>query len=162
MTPLLLYSVNPYLKYFIHQKYRGDVHFVWCSEHFDSRKLGGYSPGSNIGASSNPAVLYERLKQAVESEDEGDLKLSEQKTGLKSLAVDWNNTGKITLDEMEEIIYTIDYAHFKQWRPLLYVIPRALVDSRLIPVSRKNRASLGMEFRIENLRSSEFEVIEPC
>ena len=75
MSSLLLYSVNPYLKYHIHQKYRGDTHFVWCSEYFDSRKLGGFSAGSLIPPSSNPGSLYEDLKEAVESEDEGNLKI---------------------------------------------------------------------------------------
>jgi len=161
MPPLLLYSVNPYLKYFIHQKYRGDVHFVWCSEYFDSKKVGAYSPGSVIPPSSNPASLYERLKEAAESEDEGDLKIIQQKNALKSLAIDWEKAGQITTVEKEDIIVSIDEGHFKQWRPLIYLIPRTLVDSRLIAVSRPNRASLGMEFQIPDLKGSEFEVIQP-
>ena len=161
MPPPLLYSVNVYLKYFIHQKYRGDTHFVWCSEYFDSRKVAGYSPSSMIPPSSNPASLYERMKEAAESEDEGDPKIAFQKTSLKQLAVEWEMAGHISTDEMQEIVYTVDNGHFKQWQPLIYVIPRALVESRLIPVSRKNRASLGMEFQIQDLRGSEFDVIQP-
>jgi len=161
MPPLLLYSVNPYLKYYIHQKYRGDIHFVWCSEHFDSRKVGGSSSGSMIPPSSNPASLYEDLKEAVDSEDEGNLKIIQQKNSLKSLAIDWETAGQITTAEKEEIILSIDKGYFKQWHPLIYVIPRALVDSRLIHVSRPSRASLGMEFQIHDLKGSEFDVIQP-
>lgn len=152
MPPLLLYSVNPYFKYYIHQKYRGDVHFVWCSEYFDSRKLSSYSAGSVIPPSSNPASPYENLRDAVESEDEGDLKIIQQKNSLKSLAIDWEKGGQITTAEKEEILVSVDKGHFKQWRPLIYLIPRALVESRLIPVPRPSRASLGMEFQIHDLK----------
>jgi hypothetical protein len=101
------------------------------------------------------------MKEAADSEDEGDPKIIQQKTALKSLAVDWEKTGQITTPEMNEIFYTIENGHFKQWRPLLYVIPRAPVDSRLIDVPRKSRASLGMEFQIHDLKGSEFDIIEP-
>ena len=161
MPPLLLYSVNPYLKYFIHQKYRGDIHFVWCSEYYDSRKVAGYSPASMIPPSSNPASLYERMKEAADREDEGDPKIILQKGALRALAVDWERDGQITTLEKEEIIVSIDEGHFKQWRPLLYLIPRAPVEARLITVTRASRASLGMEFQISDLKGSEFEIIEP-
>jgi hypothetical protein len=161
MPHLLLYSVNPYLKYYIHQKYRGDMHFVWCSEYFDSRKVGAYSGGSVIPPSSNPASLYKQLKDAAESEDEGHLKIIQQKNILKSFAVDWEKAGQITGFEREEIIDSIDGGRFNQWRPLIYLIPRVLVDSRLISVPRPRRASLGMEYQIHDLKGSEFEIIQP-
>lgn len=160
MPPPLLYSVNPFFKYYVHQKYRGDIHFVWCSEYFDSRKVSAYSHGPAIPPSSNPASLYESYKAAVENEDEGDLKIIQQKNSLKSLAIDWERTGQITTAEKEEIIVSIDKGHFKQWRPLIYIIPRPVDPSRLIHVPRPSRASLGMEFQIRDLKGSEFDVIE--
>ena len=161
MPPPLLYSVNCYFKYQVHKKYRRDTHFVWCSEYFDSRKLDAYSLGSLIPPSSNPASLYEQLKAAAENEDEGDLKIIQQKSGLKSFAQEWEESGEITSAEKEEIIVSVDRGHFKLWLPLIYLIPRVLVEPRLIPVERAGRASTGMEFQIHDLKGSEFDVIQP-
>jgi hypothetical protein len=46
------------------------------------------------------------------------------------------------------------------WRPLVYVIPRNLVEARLKPVHLKQRASFGLEFLVEDLKRNEFDIIE--
>jgi hypothetical protein len=48
------------------------------------------------------------MKEAADSEDEGDPKIIQQKTALRSLAVDWEKTGQITTSEMNEILYTVE------------------------------------------------------
>jgi hypothetical protein len=51
-------------------------------------------------------------------------------------------------------------ATFDDWRPLLYIIPRSLVETRLKVVPIHKRASFGDEFIVEDLRRSEFDLIE--
>jgi len=51
-------------------------------------------------------------------------------------------------------------ATFDDWRPLLYIIPRDLVASRLKVVPIHKRASFGDEFIVEDLKRGEFDVIE--
>jgi hypothetical protein len=65
MSGPVLYSTNVFLKFHIQEQYRGDIHYVWCSENFDSRKLSAYSSGSLVPPSSNPADIYRQLQQDV-------------------------------------------------------------------------------------------------
>jgi len=46
------------------------------------------------------------------------------------------------------------------WRPLLYVIPRAIVASRLQAVPACRRAGRGDEYVMSDLKGSEFDIIE--
>ncbi|MFJ2988312.1 hypothetical protein ACIPF8_10625 [Collimonas sp. NPDC087041] len=52
------------------------------------------------------------------------------------------------------------HAEFPLWRPLVYVIPRALVEAKLRLVAPASRASIGKEYIIENLGRNEFDIIE--
>jgi hypothetical protein len=160
MPPPLLYSTNVFLKLLIQERFRGDVHYAWCSESFDSSTLPRYSLSSQVAPSSNPADIYRELKNAVQRKDQHSYKINEQKLSLKKLAIDWEATGEIGSDEKEEIVYRVDNAAFDDWRPLIYIIPRALVLSRIQAVPPNNRASFGPEYIVPDLRRSEFDVIE--
>lgn len=159
MQPLL-YSTNVLLKLLIQERFRNDVHYIWCSENFDSAALSRYSFSSNVAPSSNPADIYRELKTAVQRSDQHCHKINEQKLSLKNLALIWQTNGEISADEKDEIIYMVDNASFDQWRPLIYVTPRALVESRLQIVPPDKRASLGIEYIIPDLQRSEFGIIE--
>ncbi len=74
--------------------------------------------------------------------------------------MDWANKGEITADEKEEIILLADDNDPLYWRPLVYVIPRSLVEVKLKPVALGRRASFGNEFIIDNLIRTEFDIIE--
>ena len=156
---LLLYSTNVYLKFLIHKQYRNNKHYVWCSETFDARKLGAYS-GFPAAPSSDPADIYRRLKEDVSRNDVNSAKISEQKASFKSLAIEWQQKGEISEDQMNEIVYMADEAPFEHWRPLVYVIPRAPVESRLQVVAMARRASFAPEHIIPDLDGSEFDIIE--
>lgn len=157
----LLYSTNTFLKYYINSKYRADVHYVWCSEYFDSAKAPVYSPGSLTPPTSNPIDIYRDLLKAVASADSHNPKILEQRLSLVQRAIDWELTGKITANERDEIIYIVeDRLFFNYWRPLLYVIPRAKVVKRLQDVPPSKRAGLGNEYIIPDLKGSEFDRIE--
>ena len=131
MTSPLLYSTNVFLKLIIQEQFRGDVHYVWCSESFDSTSRTKYSIGSLIAPSSNPADIYRELKNAVQRSDRHCHKISEQSVSLKKLALDWEAAGEISTYDKDEIIYRIDNASFAEWRPLVYIIPRAAVHLRI-------------------------------
>src|SRR5688572_10791729 len=150
MSSPVLYSVNCYLKFYIQEKYWGNQHYVWVSDSFDSRSA----------PTSNPKDIYNALKFAVEEEDEHDYKIAEQKSLIIARAIEWEAADKITKFDKDEIIFSAENGAFKQWRPLIYVIPREPVASKIETVPRKSRAGLAPEYRIANLNRSEFDVIE--
>jgi len=76
-------------------------------------------------------------------------------------AIEWEAAGKITTFDKDEIIFSAQNGAFRQWRPLIYVIPREPVAARIETVPRKDRAGLNLEYRIANLKRSEFDIIEP-
>jgi hypothetical protein len=160
MPPPLLYSTNVFLKFLIQQKFRNDEHYVWCSDSFDATTGAKYSASSLAAPSSNPAEIYKQLKSEVQNKERHSYKINAQKASLTSLAIDWEGNGVISPDNKDEIVFMIMNATFDDWRPLLYIIPRALVESRLKMVPIHKRASFGDEFIVEDLRRDEFDVIE--
>lgn len=162
MGAQLLYSTNVWLKYAIQQKYRKDVHYVWCSELFDSAKASTYSLGSLVPPSSNPADIYRALKRDVQGQDRHSEKIAKQRGTLASLAVEWAAAGEITNDEKEEIVYMVKTASFEMWRPLLYLIARGgdIVPPRLELIAPEKRAGHGPEYVIRDLKGTEFEIVE--
>jgi hypothetical protein len=77
------------------------------------------------------------------------------------MAVKWRTDGKINVDAEQEIVLLVDRADIRQWRPLIYVIQRDKVAERLRRVPLADRASLEMEYILEDLRPEEFDVIGP-
>lgn len=158
MSSPLLYSTNPAIKLYIQEMWRNDVHHVWCSEYFDRDKVSPYSIGSLVGASSNPADIYRELKSA--RGDRGSQRIKAHKAMLTGLATTWAAGGEISDDDRDDIIALVDTADSQYWRPLLYVIPRAPVDSRLILQRMTVRSGAGKEYVLGDLQRSEFHVIE--
>jgi len=160
MSGYLLYSTNVFLKLLIQERYRSDIHYVWCSESFDSGIASKYSIGSLIPPSSNPADIYRELNRDVKSCDMHSNKIAQQKGSFKSLAVDWELKGEISIADRDEIITMVDTVSFDYWRPLIYIIPHVKVRKRLEPVELTKRAGLGSEFIIKDLKRNEFDLIE--
>jgi len=162
MSSHLLYSANPYMKFFINENFRNGKHYIWFSENFDSGALGPYMPGSMVPATSNPKDIYVDLKKAVDKPDTHNAKINEQISGLTALAVKWESAGEITSDQKDDIIFIVNEGKFfNYWRPLLYVLPKVLVDPpRIKKVQMASCAGLGNEYIIEDLRRDEFGVIE--
>jgi hypothetical protein len=100
------------------------------------------------------------LKNAVERKDQHSYKINEQKVSLKNLAITWEASGEISTSDKEEIIYRVDNASLADWRPLIYLIPRVLVETRIQLVPPDRRASFGPEYIIADLKRSEFDIIE--
>lgn len=158
---MILYSTNVLLKFHIQQMYFNNIHYVWCSEAFDSTKLAAYTPGNMVAPSSNPVDIYRQLKNDVTRKDRHSYKINEQQTSLKSLATRSHASGLITEEIKEEIFYKVDNATFEDWTPLIYIIPKQPVIGRIKLVPIAKRASNGLEYIIEDLNTSEFDVIEP-
>lgn len=156
--PLFLYSTNVFMKFLIQERYQKGKHYVWCSEYFDPTKHGSYGGAYGIPASSSPAGLYLRYKQ-----DRGDTHsylINEQKAGIKKRAIDWFQEGQITQADLEDIIFMVDKNREDDWRPVIYVIHRGLVEPRLKQAPAKKSAGTGLEYIIEDLARHEFDMIE--
>lgn len=162
MPGCVLYSTNVYLKYYIHKHFYDDIHYVWCSELFDATKAGAYTASSHNPPTSNPADIYRDLKQAVARGDRHNDKIKKQILTLKGRASKSRKDGRITDDQKKKIHYLISNCEFEMWRPLIYIIPYQLVaGKKLIEVPIQKRANpAGMEYIIEDLQGSEFDVIE--
>jgi hypothetical protein len=116
----------------------------------------------NVPPSSNPGEIFERLRAAtIERTDWHEPYIPGWKLKIQELAINWQRDGRITNEEQEEIMLLLERADIGQWRPLIYIIRRELVESRLIRVHLRDRASLEMEYKIEDLQPHEFDVIGP-
>ncbi|HXB24912.1 MAG TPA: hypothetical protein VNV25_09295 [Gemmatimonadaceae bacterium] len=157
----LLYSVNPRIKYHFVEKYGGGVHWIWCSETFDSGAAASLSPLASIPPSSNPKDLYQRLKSDANRRDRGSALIDQKRTSLINSVVRWHTDGQIDDAGKVEALATIDLVDSYEWRPLLYLIPRMGLGARLVVVPPGMRASpLGCEYQIHDLGKEEFDAIE--
>jgi hypothetical protein len=158
MAGPLLYSTNVFLKYQIQKQYFGDIHYVWCSEVFDWSTHG--SVGSMVGASSNPADIYRQLKNAIKTKDSHDWKINQQKTSMVARFEKLHNLGTINDQTKDDLLYILKNATFPDFEPLIYIIPRVMVSTKLQVVPANLRASLfGIEYIITDLLGDEFDFV---
>ena len=69
--------------------------------------------------------------------------------------------GEISQEVFDEINLVVDQSELRDCRPLLYVIPRERIEDKLSHVEVGQRAHpLSVEYIVENLHSSEFDLIE--
>lgn len=160
-SPLLLWSTNPRLKYFIHQRFYDDVHYVWCSATFEAAVQNKYVLGSLQPPSSDPKSIYRTLRAACDGRDDHDPKIDAVKKSLLAVASKNHSNGSMSKDDLTELAAIVNTATYRDWEPLIYVIPYQAVSSRVVNVPREERASHAPEFRITDLKRSEFEIIEP-
>lgn len=162
MPAAMLYSVNPYYAVDVSRRYRKQMYFAWCSEYFSSNQQAGDAPSSGIAASSDPMTIYEQLDRAVHSEDRHDSRIKGYKKTFARLADIWLSKKEITVQERDEIRAACRQPSWRMWRPLLFTIPRAPIDTSgrlsLVPVSR--RAGPGNEYTVSGLLPHEFDIIE--
>ena len=158
----IVYSTNPFLSYEVGCRFRGDTHVVWCSEVFDPRTTSSSAPGSMIAPSSSPRSLAQKLAADVRGEDTHSDLISRYRRKFKSLATSWYADGSFTDEQAKELRELATRRSFRIWRPLVYIIPRAPLEStgRLQSVPPRQRAGHGPEFRIFDLLTTEFDVIE--
>ncbi len=157
----IFYSTNSYLAYQINENFYNGIHFVWCSPVFDSSALAKFDIRKNIPPSSNPYKIYLSLKEDVENNDLHSSKIDSNKKGIKAGASIMLNKGLISEHEFAMIIRTVDTSSLKDYRPVLYLIPKTLVNQKLEVVDVDEKANpLSVEYRILDLTREEFEIIE--
>jgi hypothetical protein len=157
--PILLYSVNTWLAYLIAQRYYKGNHFVWCTPCFDPRML----PNNDVTVppTSTPLQIYRNLYEEVRRRDRHSLKINSNRNSILKGARVNRTKGVITLKEEREIGLIVKSAELGDFRPLLYVVPFALVSTLIKKVPIKDRAHpLSEEYQIESLPRHCFDVIE--
>ena len=149
---IFLYSTNPFFTHHLVQKYNGDKHNVWCSDKYD--------PGG--ARSSSPCELFISLQKDCENEDTHSDLINRYKKTFRKLVASWVTDGKVTNDDKDEIMAEINSKSWIIWRPQLYIINREPIEKagRLISVPVHERAALCEEWKIVDLDTSEFEIIE--
>jgi hypothetical protein len=158
---LCYFSTNPWFKWYVCHKWRGDIHFVLCSDVFDPRTVGAEHHGSLIPPTSSPCAIYKDLADAVRpNADIHNAKIITQKAGITARAEQWRSAGEISDAVANEILGILQGGDRSIWRPLLYVIPKSAIDpARVELVPFAERAGIGDEFRIRDLRGNEFDWI---
>jgi hypothetical protein len=156
---LLLYSTNTWLAYKISKEYYGDVHYVWCSPYFSFKSLTSHDVANP--PSSSPGEIYDRLFEDVRYGELHSAKIDANRVGLINGANKKAAAGVITTQQKREIHSIVKRAERSSFRPLLYIIPFALVTDLIVNVPVKSRAHpLANEFIIEMLPRRYFDVIE--
>jgi len=161
MAGPVFYSTNPWFATEIASRYRGGLHFSWICECFDSSRAASGSAAALIAPSSNPKRIYETLYEDCKNEDRHSALIAGYKKTFRRLAKIWAGDRSISGEHYEEIVATVNSPSWRIWRPVLYVIPRSLIEpSRIQSVRFPNRAAYGPELQIADLRADEFDVIE--
>lgn len=149
------------MKHHLQTRFRHGKHYVWCSEFSDSRAAARGSLASLVPPSSNPVEIYQELAEAVSRNERHHTKIVSIKASYVALSLQWVADGSMKNEERDELVYLLDHAEMEHWRPMLYLIPRGSIsDTRMELVHPSKRAGLGLEYIIQDLDSSEFEVLE--
>lgn len=159
-NPLLLYSTNTLLAYHINQTYYGELHYVWCSAFFGAANIP--SPYHPNPPASSPQGIYKTFLEDVATGDKHSKKILQNKAGLRRGATIKHGQEDISATQRLEIFNKVRLARFADFRPLLYVIPYALVSDMLTTVQVKHRANpLFEEYTIAGLPRTHFDIITP-
>ena len=162
--PVVWYSIQSYLAYYINEEYYRGEHYVWVAPYFDSAAKDGLT--AKVSVTSNPKDIYNAFSKDVYTRDNHYTRgqIESNINGLIRGAHAKRKAGVITETQEEEIkgmIKTIgangDYHYFQ---PLIYVIPHEVVKTRVKRVPYAEAAMpLSPEYKINDLQSHEFDVI---
>lgn len=157
--PLVLYSVNTLLAYRINERFYGQVHHVWCSPFFSASSV---SPlDAEMPPSSTPCDLWKRFLDDIGRQDWHSASISRNKSGLQRGMELRRSEGFITARQQSEIEEIVKNATFRDFRPLLYVIPFHGVRSLVQTAPLQERAHpFSPEYTINRLTRSLFDVLE--
>lgn len=147
-----LYSTNPAISHEIAEEYLNNKHYVWCADDFEP-----------LGApSSSPKEIYRNLLKDCDGEDTHSFLISNYKKTFRRLVSTWYSSNIITQLDKDDILATVNSASWRIWRPQLYIINKSkiLPANRIHLVPTSQRAARGEEWKILDLDSSEFEILE--
>lgn len=158
-SPIVLYSANSWLAYVIAERYYGGYHYIWCTPHFDPSSV----PSINyaVPPSSSPVEIYRNLREDVKRGDRHSAKIAANKAGILR-GMEYKMAAKeITSKQASEVASIVDAAEPQDFKPLIFVVPFALVKKLLQPVPVSQRAHpLSDEFIINRLPRACFDVID--
>ncbi len=156
---IVLYSTNSWLAYVIAERYYGGNHYVWCTPHFDPSSVPSIE--YTVPPSSSPVEIYRNLGEDVRRVDHHSSRIAANKAGLLTGIHAKKEAGDITDDQANDIASIVDAAETRHFRPLVYVIPSALVSGRVEDVPIDQRANpLSVEYIIRRLPRRCFDVID--
>ena len=157
--PLMLYTAYTWLAYRINETYYQQRHYVWCTPYFDPASK--FAPESAVPPTSSPREIYNNLFDEVARGDRHSAKISQNRLGIIRGADVKRKLGIIGDQAHADITAIATSAEVRDFRPLLFVIPFALVSGAVKQVPVKDRAHpLSQEFIIENLGRASFDVWE--
>ncbi len=114
-------------------------------------------------ASSLPWTIYREFRQAIQASDKHSSRIASNREGLLKGAEEKFKLQVIDEQERLEIIEIVEAADFNAFQPFIYIIPFSEVRNQAKPVGIAERASpTSIEFRIEDLRESQFHLIPIC
>lgn len=145
------------LAYNINTKYYGGLHYLWCTPYFGSDFK---SPHFTVPPSSSPLEIYETLRKEIDGADIHGTKIKYNRMGIRKGAMHMHSAGKISQDDLDDIVAISKTAQPQQFRPLLCVISRleAIPYYQKVPV--KSRANpLSHEYIVANLPQAAFDLI---
>ncbi len=149
-TPFL-YSVGTQLAYKIEKKYYGNIHYVWCTTEFNSSKQ---------PPTSNPATICKRYLEQITTGDRHTKEIENNIVGILKGARAKLNSGVINKSTYNEIRSIVSAAEYEAFFPIIYIIDSKKVKNKYIEVVVRERASDdAVEYRIEDLKENEFEII---
>lgn len=150
MNPVL-YSVGTHMVYKIAKLYYQDVHYVWCTTQFNSRKQ---------PPTSNPATICRRyLEQIIWGDRHAD-ELAKNIAGILRGADAKLKSNIITAKTHKQIQEIVALAEYKDFLPVIYVVNSRKVKGKCLEVSLPERASdESVEYKVETLRREEFQII---
>jgi hypothetical protein len=87
--------------------------------------------------------------------------ITQNKSGLKKGAIQMLSSGVVDMNDFTRINTIIDTASIEEFTPFIYLIPRNLIETKIKIVDVDSSANpLSIEYQIEDLRLSEFEIID--
>ena len=158
----ILFSTQTYLAWLINERYYAGLHYVWCAPVFDASILEKQNKFYGIPPSSSPLEIYRTYLTDVQRCDFHSLNIERIRQGLKTGAGFKLADGIIDDNEYSRILTMIeDKRQIEYFRPMMYVIPKYLVVSKLLLVEVERSANpLSTEFQIPNLNRNEFTTIQ--
>lgn len=164
--PVVLYSIQSYLAYYINTKYYGDKHYAWCAPFFDSNKESELTP--KLPYTSNPVSIYKSFYRDITIQDNHYQKqeIERNTVGLLHGAEIMKRKKAITEEVYEKIKRTIasclkDERISEYFRPLIYVIPYGVNKAKVREVDvGEGAGTLSPEYIIEGLSTDDFSIID--
>lgn len=159
MAPLVMYSTNTRLAFMVNQRYYAQQHYVYCCPYFDPRQVSDLE--HSTPPSSSPSDLFGAFGSESARTDRHGARIALNKAGLRRGAVAKLAAGVISSAQQADIFQIIETAEPALFRPILYVIPFGVVETKIRPVPLADKAHpLSDEYIIDSLVRSEFDVVE--